>query len=283
MINTSESNSWEIGKLCYGIHLHIHAMFPYYVVYLLLANLQPGMPADRAAKIMGLHVIEIIILFATVLIHELGHSFMTIFIGGTVPKILLWPYGGLAYCAFDASPAKQLAVSCAGPAVHIPLYGAFYALQHYATTIGQKSTMALLFDISAKGMQIQKSLFFFNVFFPIYPLDGGKIFVCILKIVTNWTNKFIAKISIGVSMLIGIGMGIRFFMHRYLFGLFLLGWILNQVLGMLAQLNAGTINQHPMFKDFDADVIESEHEYTPYEEDKCQRIMIDGQLVTIHD
>ena len=51
-IDASAANSWPLGKLCYGIHLHIHAFFPYYIVYILLANLKPGMEPEKTLKIM---------------------------------------------------------------------------------------------------------------------------------------------------------------------------------------------------------------------------------------
>ena len=63
-----------------------------------------------------------------VLIHELGHSYMAIYVGGTVSKILLWPFGGLAYCGFHRDYKRQLAVSLAGPIVHIPLFLMFYGI-----------------------------------------------------------------------------------------------------------------------------------------------------------
>jgi hypothetical protein len=51
---------------------------------------------------------------------------MAIYVGGTVSKILLWPFGGLAYCGFHRDYKRQLAVSFAGPVVHIPLFLMFY-------------------------------------------------------------------------------------------------------------------------------------------------------------
>lgn len=64
-----------------------------------------------------------IILFCTVLIHELGHASAARCVGGQASTILLWPLGGLAYCSHDAGPKADLWVTFAGPLTHVPQVG----------------------------------------------------------------------------------------------------------------------------------------------------------------
>jgi len=47
------------------------------------------------------------ILLTTILIHEIGHSLAARCVGGKAEGILLWPLGGLAYIALNASPKGE--------------------------------------------------------------------------------------------------------------------------------------------------------------------------------
>jgi len=58
------------------------------------------------------------LLLITILIHELGHSFMSLRLGCDVECIILWPLGGLSMCAATATASDSLKVSLAGPLTH---------------------------------------------------------------------------------------------------------------------------------------------------------------------
>ncbi len=67
-------------------------------------------------------IILIVTLWVTVLIHELGHVSMTRRLGGEADRIILWPFGGLAYTKIpDDDNCDRTKILLAGPAMHIPL------------------------------------------------------------------------------------------------------------------------------------------------------------------
>lgn len=56
------------------------------------------------------------VLFFTVLVHEIGHASMAVYLGGEVTSILLWPLGGVAYISMFGSedPKADALVAIAG-------------------------------------------------------------------------------------------------------------------------------------------------------------------------
>lgn len=66
-------------------------------------------------------VVQVVILFVTVFIHELGHSQAAIGQGGQAHSITLWPLGGFACVSHPKGPKADIWVALAGPLTHIPM------------------------------------------------------------------------------------------------------------------------------------------------------------------
>merc|ERR1719193_2521738 len=107
-----------------GIDILIHYSFPLYSVALLII----AIAVQKKFEAVMFYLLYIVILFGSVLLHELGQCLMAKCLGGTVQKILLWPFGGFGYCAHSTSALKQIAVSVAGPLTHIPLIFVFWGI-----------------------------------------------------------------------------------------------------------------------------------------------------------
>jgi Zn-dependent protease len=60
-------------------------------------------------------VILMVILFVSVLWHELGHCFAARSVGGEANHILMWPLGGLAYVDIPNRPRPHFVTAAAGP------------------------------------------------------------------------------------------------------------------------------------------------------------------------
>src|SRR5204863_6917894 len=77
----------------WGIRVRIHLVF----VLMIIAELLLSFVKDAIGwqyKALGLGS-----LFVLVLLHEYGHCIACRRVGGTADQILMWPLGGLAYCA----------------------------------------------------------------------------------------------------------------------------------------------------------------------------------------
>src|SRR5258706_1196425 len=77
------------------------------------------------------NLIELLTVFAIVLLHEFGHALATRSVGGVANKILLWPFGGIAFVQPPQRPGATLWAIAAGPLVNvllIPVTVALYLL-----------------------------------------------------------------------------------------------------------------------------------------------------------
>lgn len=252
--------SWDLGA-CFGIDIHVHYTMPLFALYQIGGGFISGQAANQKGMewVLFVNLLYVVILFLTVLIHEFGHSAMALKIGGTVEKILLWPFGGLAYCAFSREPMKQLAVSIAGPLTHLPM-AAFWLLLWYLTTDPYHCPPLSLFGsiwnvqqcfipvIALKAFRMQVLLFVFNMFFPVYPLDGGKILLSFMIMCCALTPPTAAKICIGTSSTLCLGLMAFSAWTVNWFAILLCFWILYQIYNMYAYLRDGRISEHPLFE-----------------------------------
>ena len=73
-----------------------------------------------------LGLVSALLLFSSVLAHELGHSFVAISQGIPVKSITLFIFGGLATLEKESeTPLQAFLVAIAGPLVSLLLFGAF--------------------------------------------------------------------------------------------------------------------------------------------------------------
>ena len=102
-----------------GIQIRMHYTFPLILVF---AAVQFAMITGRGLTGALFGVIVTSILFAIVVLHELGHSFAAQHYGIQVKQIVLLPIGGLAQLArMPEKPSQELVISAAGPLVNFTL------------------------------------------------------------------------------------------------------------------------------------------------------------------
>ena len=120
-----------------------------------------------------------ILLFASVLIHELGHSVVAMRYKIPVRSITLFIFGGVAQ--IGAEPPSAIAefwIALAGPATSFGLAILFSLLQPIA------GALAPLLALAKYLAYINGSLALFNLI-PGFPLDGGRVFRAIVWGITH--------------------------------------------------------------------------------------------------
>ena len=124
-----------------------------------------------------------LLLFASVLAHELGHSFVAMAQGIEVKSITLFIFGGLAALEKESkTPLEAFLVAIAGPVVSLLLCGLF-------TIIGLNVPLsAPLLAIVSLLATINLILALFNLI-PGLPLDGGNILKALVWKITGNPNK----------------------------------------------------------------------------------------------
>jgi Zn-dependent protease/predicted transcriptional regulator len=111
-----------------------------------------------------------ILFFASILLHELGHSVVALHYGIPVKSITLFVFGGVAQIGKEPeSPRQEFNIAIAGPIVSALLGALFYGVMLLAQ--GASAGIAALGEWLG---QINLMVAVFNLL-PGFPLDGGRI------------------------------------------------------------------------------------------------------------
>ncbi len=171
----------RIGKL-FGIPFYIN---PSWFLILGLVTWTYGSGLATAFPYLGnglallLGLITALMLFTSVVAHELGHSFVAIRQGIDVKSITLFIFGGLASLEKESeTPSEAFWVAVAGPLVSLMLWGIFETLS--ITTAASGVFSAILGAIASVNL----ALCLFNLI-PGLPLDGGNILKAIVWKITG--------------------------------------------------------------------------------------------------
>ena len=176
---------WRVGSL-FNIPLYIDNSWFFIVILItFLQGTDPGLQgvAGGTAAAFAAGLVLALLLFASVLAHELGHSLVARSQGITVNSIKLFLFGGIASIESESkTPGQAFQVAAAGPAVSLILYAAL-------TVIGNSVAMPLV----AKSIVLSVAttnlvLALFNLI-PGLPLDGGQIFKAAVWKATNSRAK----------------------------------------------------------------------------------------------
>ncbi|MGF1542318.1 MAG: site-2 protease family protein [Pleurocapsa sp.] len=145
-----------------------------------LATAFPSL-GNGLALLLGL--MTALMLFASVVAHELGHSLVAIRQGIDVKSITLFIFGGLASLEKESkTPSEAFWVAIAGPLVSLLLWGIFTAI-NIAT--GASGVFSVILGVLAS---VNLALCLFNLI-PGLPLDGGNILKAIVWKITGNPNR----------------------------------------------------------------------------------------------
>ena len=177
--------SIRIGSL-FGIPFYIN---PSWFFVLGLVTLTYGADLGQLFPQLGgivpwiLGFITAILLFSSVLAHELGHSFVALAQGIPVKSITLFIFGGLATLEKESeTPLQAFLVAIAGPLVSLLLFLLFAIISVSLPLAAPiKAIVSLLATINLV-------LALFNLI-PGLPLDGGNVLKSIVWKITGNPNK----------------------------------------------------------------------------------------------
>lgn len=174
----------RIGNL-FGIPFFINPSW-FFVLALVTWSYGSGLtqfPELTGAMPWLLGLVTALLLFASVLAHELGHSFIAISQSIPVKSITLFIFGGLATLEKESeTPLQAFLVAIAGPLVSLLLFGLFTFV---ATTAPLTTPLQAIISLVA---YINLVLAAFNMI-PGLPLDGGNVLKAIVWKVTGNPNK----------------------------------------------------------------------------------------------
>lgn len=223
------SGSFRIGRIA-GIDINIHVSWLIILVLLtfLLANgyFPATYPGQSNVTYVVLGFISTILLFASVLLHELAHSFVARARGLPVHSIVLFIFGGVSNIEQEPqTPGVEFSMAFVGPLVSL-LIGAFCYGLLFLVKGNQSPIVPVLSYLAITNILLG----LFNLI-PGFPLDGGRVLRSIVWKVTG--NR---ELATNVATMLGqvfaylfIFFGIwQFFTGNGFNGLFIafIGWFL---------------------------------------------------------
>ena len=185
--------------------------------------------------IMG--IIGAIVLFVSILLHELSHSLLSIRYGIHVNQIILFIFGGISDIKDETKEfKKEFKIALAGPSTSYALSGLFWILFIMVSFLNDNqqnigNSLSAVEGILLYSSMVNLIIGSFNLI-PAFPLDGGRMLRAGL---TKWKNDFdlatgiASKIGIAISFgIIGLGF-IAIVKGSFLSGfwLIIIGWFIN--------------------------------------------------------
>lgn len=195
--------SWKMGRVL-GIEIFIHATFVLLLGWVAITTYL----RQRTVAAMTAGVLFTLAIFASVLLHEMGHALTARRFGIKTRDITLLPIGGVARLErMPEQPGQELLVALAGPAVNVVI-----AVTLLAGLLGAGHSLSLgepqLGDVApffARLLWVNVSLAIFNLI-PAFPMDGGRALRALLAYGGDYVQatRIAARLGKGIALIFGI-------------------------------------------------------------------------------
>lgn len=217
-----------------GIAVQIHLTFFVLLVWVALSAYLP----ERSIGAAAASLVFLLLVFASVVLHELGHALVARRFGIPTRDITLLPIGGVARLEkMPEEPRQELAVAIAGPIVSLLLAVIAGGL---ASTLGRLQLPAhpempgltLLGQLAV----VNASIAAFNLL-PAFPMDGGRVLRAVLAMRMDPTRATRIAARIGQALALALGL-VGLFVSPLLAFIALFVWVGASHENQLAQLEA---------------------------------------------
>src|SRR6478735_2410591 len=164
--------SVRVGRLS-GIPIGIQPLW-LVIVALITVSLGSAYYPDQAPGLApvaayGLGLLSALLLFASILLHELGHAVIARRHGVEIEEIDLWLLGGVArMSSYPKTAGDELRFALAGPGVTLAIAFGLIAL------VLPSSTPEAVTAVISYQLFINVAILAFNLL-PAFPLDGGRV------------------------------------------------------------------------------------------------------------
>lgn len=174
-------SSLSIGHIR-GIRIQIHISWLIIFVLLslaMIASLNQARPEWSQTAVVTTTLVSVLLFFASIVLHELGHSLVALSRGIPVPSITLFVFGGMSHMDRDAETARdEFWIAVVGPLISL-LLGALFLLLGWLLPLNDPAQAVF----NWVGL-INLVVAIFNLI-PGFPLDGGRVFRALVWGVTG--------------------------------------------------------------------------------------------------
>ena len=223
--------SIRIGKIM-GIPIRIH--YTLWFVFVLIAwSLAVGYmpheyPGLGVVTYWTIGVVSAVILFVSILVHELSHSYVAKKNGLPIARITLFFFGGVSEITEEPQdPGLEVRMAAAGPLMSFVIAAVLGVLWYVGEL--SKASVPIIATLGYAGL-INALLGAFNLL-PAFPLDGGRVFRgSIWKHSNNLiqATKTATRVSEGFSLLMMFGGFVLIIFGDFIDGIWIivLGWFI---------------------------------------------------------
>lgn len=163
--------TYGIGRLA-GLDIRVHVTFPILIGWVALS----AWAAEPSAANVLAEVSAVLLLFAGVVLHEMGHALTARRRGIGTRDITLLPIGGVARLErMPERPRDEIVIAIAGPAVSFGIAAVLGAL-----VVARGGSLSPEVAFGSEGSILQRAaaqnlmLGLFNLL-PAFPMDGGRV------------------------------------------------------------------------------------------------------------
>ena len=169
--------AWEIGRAL-GIPIRVHAswfvVFVFVTWTLATGYLPDELPGLSAARYWSMGAMAALLLFVSVLLHELGHSYVAQRYRIPIGQITLFLFGGVAQMRTEPpTPKAEFLIAIAGPLVSFALGAVCLGAAVAAEWLPLVSVGQGFIVLGGLLAVVNVQLGLFNLI-PGFPLDGGR-------------------------------------------------------------------------------------------------------------
>ena len=212
--------SLRIGKV-YDVNVFVH-----WSLWAMLAIAGTvSLAATRDLPAIALGGAFVVVLFACVFLHELGHAVAARHCGIETRDITLLPIGGVARLErLPSNPVHELWIALAGPVVNL---GIFLVVATAGWLCLGLEQIVVGTDLFSKLVRVTLAanlvMFVFNLL-PIFPMDGGRVLRAGLSMLVSHAQATRIAALLGQILAVGIGIfgvlvlknPVMFFLAAYL-------------------------------------------------------------------
>ncbi|HVG97121.1 MAG TPA: site-2 protease family protein [Chloroflexota bacterium] len=222
-------SSLTLGRIA-GIRIAVH--YTWLFVFLLVTGSLAGGYFPLAyrgwapASYWAAGVAAALVLFASVLVHELGHSLVALRRGVAVESITLFIFGGVSALEEEASGAgDEFLIAVAGPLTSYALAGGFWGVR------GALPPDSPAGAVAGYAATLNLILGTFNLL-PGFPLDGGRVLLAAIWAVSRdrlLATRIASYVGQAIGLLLVLGGLAQLLNGGLLNGLWtaFVGWFLN--------------------------------------------------------
>jgi len=193
--------TWNLGRIA-GIPIRMHLTLLLLLVWIIGTHVLHG--ASLGASAIGLFLV--LAIFASIVVHELGHALVARRFGIPTRDIILLPIGGVSRLErMPREPRQELLVALAGPAVNVALAAvAFLAILLVDAPWSPESLSLVGGPILDKLLWLNIGLAGFNLL-PAFPMDGGRVLRAVLAMKLDRVRATDVAARIGHWMALAFG------------------------------------------------------------------------------